>query len=139
MSVTSYGSDAGINPLKHRENDNMPNIEMVETERGLRGKGNEGKKVKFMAISETAARPDNPLDAALQSVNGDLQEFWDRYVAGYNEFAYSAVADPIAAFIDPSWDSDKQKQFRNAVNAIAKITQRDKEDVAADFLKQMNG
>lgn len=134
MMMASKGNTA----LSNSEVKTMPNVVMVETERGLRGKGNEGKKVKFQAISETEARPDNPLDAALQSVSGDLQEFWDRFVAGYNEFAYNAVADPIAQFIDASWDADKVKNFRNSVNAISKLTQKDKEEVAQALLAQIS-
>lgn len=116
----------------------MPAVELVEVERGLRGKGNEGKKVKFQAISETAARPDNPIEAALNLVESDLQEFWERFTLGYNEYAYNAVADPIAAFLDSSWDADKTKNFRMTVNAMAKLTGRDKEDVAGELLKAIS-
>jgi hypothetical protein len=116
----------------------MPTVEMITATRGLRGKGNEGKKVEFQSISESAPRPDNPLDAALQLVKGDLQEFWDRYVLGYNEFSYNAVADPIAAFLDTSWDADKVKNFRMTCNAMAKLTGRDKEDVASELLKAIS-
>jgi hypothetical protein len=125
------------NSAHSRENKTMPGIELVQSERGLRGKGNEGKKVSFETISETAPRPDNPLDAALQLVKGDLQEFWDRFVLGYNEFSYNAVADPIGAFIDASWDADKVKNFRMTVNAMSKLTSRDKEEVAAELLKAL--
>lgn len=116
----------------------MPNVEMVKATRGLRGKGNEGKKVEFDAISETSPRPDNPLDAALQLVKGDLQDFWDRFVLGFNEYSYNAVADPIAAFLDPTWDADKTKNFRMTCNAMAKLTGRDKEEVAAELLKAIS-
>ena len=116
----------------------MPNVEMVQMERGIRGKGNEGKKVQFQAISETAPRPDNPMDAALTLVNGDLQEFWNRYVLGYNEYAYEAVADPIAEFLDSSWDADKTKNFRMTVNAMAKLTGKDKSEVAQALLAQIS-
>lgn len=137
LDFTNTGGNAGINPLANKGQITMPNVEMLETERGLRGKGNEGKKVKFQAISETAARPDNPMDAALTLVGNDLQEFWDRFVLGYNEYAYNAVADPIAAFLDSSWDADKVKNFRNSVNAMAKFLGKDKEEIAQALLNEM--
>jgi hypothetical protein len=116
----------------------MPNVELITMERGLRGKGNEGKKVNYQGISEDAPRPDNPLDAALQLVSGDLQNFWERFVLGYNEYSYTAVADPIAAFLDASWDADKTKNFRMTVNAMSKLTGRDKEEVAGELLKAIS-
>lgn len=117
----------------------MPNVELVKATRGLRGKGNEGKKVEFDSISDAAPRPDNPMEAAMQLVGGDLQEFWNRFVLGYNEYSYEAVADPIAAFIDSSWDVDKVKNFRMTVNAMSKLTQRDKEDIAGELVKVLAG
>lgn len=137
MSVDTNGPNVAMTLLSDKEKKTMPNVEMVTTQRGLRGKGNEGKKVEFQAISETAPRPDNPMDAALNLVNGDLQEFWDRYVLGYNEYAYNAVADPIAEFIDSSWDADKVKNFRMTVNAMAKLTGKDKSDVAGELVKAL--
>jgi len=120
------------------EDSKMPTVELVTAERGLRGKGNEGKKVQFQSISDTAPRPDNPLEAALQLVSGDLQDFWERFVLGYNEYSYNAVADPIAAFLDASWDADKTKNFRMTVNAMSKLTGRDKEEVASELLKAIS-
>ena len=114
----------------------MPNVELVTMERGLRGKGNEGKKISYQGISETAPRPDNPMDAALQLVNGDLQEFWNRYVLGYNEYSYEALADPIAKYLDDSWDDDKKKNFRLTVNAMSKFLGKDKDEVAEGLIKQ---
>lgn len=115
----------------------MPQVELVKMTRGVRGKGNQGRKVEFEGISDTAPRPDNVIDAAMQFVNQDLQAFWDRFVLGANEYAYEAVADPIAAFIDSSWDSDKVKSFRASVHAIAKFTGKDKEDVAEELVKSL--
>lgn len=135
MSVLEKPMAGGI--LSEKET-TMSAVVMVETERGIRGKGNEGRKVKFQAISETEARPDNPMDAALTLVNGELQAFWERFVAGFNEYAYEAVADPIAEFIDSSWDADKAKNFRMTVNAMAKLTQRDKSEVAGELLKAIS-
>ncbi len=118
------------------EGNKMPNVELIEMERGLRGKGNEGKKVKYKGISDTAARPDNPMDAAIQLVAGDLQEFWDRFVLGYNEFSYEALADPIAKYIPATgWDVDKIKNFRLTVNAMSKLTGKDKDEVAEELIK----
>lgn len=113
----------------------MPTVELVKMERGLRGKGNEGKKVKYEGISEAAPRPDNPVDSAMQLVANDLQAFWDRFVLGFNEFAYEALADPIAKYINPEWDADKVKNFRLTVNAMSKLTARDKDDVAEELVK----
>lgn len=137
-AMVETGVNVAIKPLANKGVRTMPNVEMIETERGLRGKGNEGKKVKFQAISESAARPDNPMEAALNLVGNDLQEFWDRFVLGFNEYAYNAVADPIAEFLDSSWDTDKQKNFRMTVNAMAKLTGRDKAEVATELLKAIS-
>lgn len=115
----------------------MPTVALVTMERGLRGKGNEGKKVQFQAIAE-GPRPDSPLEAAMELVNNDAQDFWDRFVLGYNEYSYQAIADPIAAFLDESWDADKTKNFRMSVNALAKLTGREKEEVAAELLKSIS-
>lgn len=125
----------GINTDTITRENTMPNVEKVKMERGLRGKGNEGKKVTYEGISETAARPDNPMDAALALVEGDLQAFWERYVLGFNEYAYEALADPIAKFLDPNWDADKTKNFRLTVNAMSKLTGKDKDEVAEELIK----
>ncbi len=117
--------------------ENMPAVVFTEIERGIRGKGNEGKKVKFQAISESEPRPDNPMEAALNTVSGDLQAFWERFVLGFNEYAYEAVADPIAEYIDSSWDADKTKNFRMTVNAMAKLTGKEKGEVAQALLAQI--
>jgi hypothetical protein len=122
----------------HEGAETMPNVELVPMERGLRGKGNEGKKITYQGISETAPRPDNPLDAALQLVTGDMQAFWDRYVVGFNECAYEALADPIAKYLDDSWDDDKKKNFRLTVNAMSKFLGKDKDEVAEIMIKQGN-
>jgi hypothetical protein len=134
MSVQAMDA-IGINPTSDKEGITMPSVELVKMERGLRGKGNEGKKVAYEGISETAARPDNPVDAAMQLVSNDLQNFWDRFVLGYNEYAYEAVADPIAKYLNPEWDADKTKNFRLTVNAMSKLTGKDKDDVAEELVK----
>jgi hypothetical protein len=125
----------GINPSSIVGENTMPNVELIPMERGLRGKGNEGKKVTYQGISEAAPRPDNPMDAALSLVKGDLQEFWDRYVLGFNEYAYEALADPIAKYLVPEWDADKTKNFRLTVNAMSKLTGKDKDEVAEELIK----
>lgn len=125
----------GINPTSISEENTMPNVELIPMERGLRGKGNEGKKVTFQGISETAPRPDNPVDAAMNLVGNDLQQFWERFSLGYNEYAYEALADPIAKFLNPEWDADKTKNFRLTVNAMSKLTGKDKDDVAEELIK----
>ncbi len=125
-------------PSINSEGNKVPNVELVNMERGLRGKGNEGKKINYQGISETAPRPDNPMDAALQLVNGDLQEFWNRYVLGYNEYSYEALADPIAKYLDDSWDDDKRKNFRLTVNAMSKFLGKDKDEVAENLIKAGN-
>lgn len=134
---TTNGVNVAIKPLRKKEGINVPNVTLVKMERGLRGKGNKDKKVTFEGIDDSAARPDNPLDAALQLVQGDVQAFWDRFTLGYNEFAYDTIADPIAVFINSSWDADKVKNFRNSVNALSKLTGKDREDVAEELVKQM--
>lgn len=128
----------GTKPVINSEGSKVPNVELINMERGLRGKGNEGKKINYQGISETAPRPDNPMDAALQLVNGDLQEFWNRYVLGYNEYAYEALADPIAKYLDDSWDDDKRKNFRLTVNAMSKFLGKDKDEVAENLIKAGN-
>lgn len=133
ISESETGNNAHVSGEK-----TMPNVELVKMERGLRGKGNEGKKINYEGISETAPRPDNPMDAALTLVNGDLQEFWNRYVLGYNEYAYEALADPIAKYLDDSWDDDKRKNFRLTVNAMSKFLGKDKDEVAESLIKAGN-
>lgn len=127
--------NSGNTATLNRENKTMPTAQLIPMERGLRGKGNEGKKVTYQGISETAPRPDNPMDAALALVEGDLQAFWERYVLGYNEYSYEALADPIAKFLNPEWDADKTKNFRLTVNAMSKLTGKDKDDVAEELIK----
>ena len=125
----------GSNFATITEGQTMPSVELIPMERGLRGKGNEGKKVTYQGISETAPRPDNPMDAALSLVSGDLQNFWERFVLGYNEYSYEALADPIAKYLNPEWDADKTKNFRLTVNAMSKLTGKDKDDVAEELIK----
>ncbi len=130
---------AELTALSKGDTDMSAGLVYVETERGLRGKGNEGKKVKFQAISEAEPRPANVIDAALEAVNHDQQAFWESFVYGFNERAYEAVADPIAEFIDASWDADKTKNFRMSVNAMAKFLQKDKAEIAQALLAEIKG
>jgi len=133
MSEATKGNNA------HEQRESvMAGVNLVKMERGIRGKGNKGTKVQFEGIDETAPRPDNPLEVAMNLVKGEAQEFWERFVHGFNELAYEAVADPIAEFINPAWDDDKKKNFRLSVNAMAKVLGKDKDEVAKAIAEQIN-
>jgi hypothetical protein len=119
-----------------KEEKTMPTVELIKMTRGLRGKGNAGKKVEYMGIAE-GPRPENPVNVALELVKQDLQEFWDRFILGYNEFSFDAIADPIGAFIDPSWDAEKIKNFRGSVNFLSKTFGKDREEIAEGLIAQM--
>lgn len=136
MYVTMRRSKVGISPQSEGENI-MAGVVLVKMERGLRGKGNEGKKITYEGISEAEPRPDSPVDAAMQLVANDAQAFWDRFVLGYNEYAYEALADPIAKFINPEWDADKVKNFRITVNTMAKLMGKDKDEIAEALVAQL--
>lgn len=92
-------------------------------------------QVTYQGVSESEPRPDNPMDAIIELSGQDLQVVWDCFVAGYNARAFELVSDPLADFIDSSWDADKAKNFRATVNAMAKLTSRDKVEVAEELLK----
>jgi hypothetical protein len=119
----------------HIGEEKMPTVTLIKMERGLRGKGNEGKKVSYEGINEAEPRPDNVIDAAMNLVGSDLQAFWDRFVLGFNEYAYEALADPIAKYINAEWDEAKTKNFRLTVNAMSKLTGKDKDEVAEELIK----
>lgn len=36
-------------------------------------------------------------------------------IDGYNDSSYTAASDPIAEYVDPSWDDEVKKQFRMVV------------------------
>lgn len=118
-------------------------VTLKEATRGLRGKGNKDKTVTFLEIDDTLPRPTNVMDAVV-AISSEIsrenfeQELWDRFVLGYNAKAYEAVADPLADYIDSSWDADKTKNFRATVNAMAKLTNRDKTEVAEELLKSIS-
>lgn len=55
-------------------------------------------------------------------------------VDGFNSQAYTAASDPIAEFVDPSWDEDVQRQFRLVVRNYANATGQSIED-AVNLIK----
>lgn len=52
-------------------------------------------------------------------------------IDGYNSAAYTAASDPVAEFVDASWPSDVQKQFRLVVRNYANATGVSIEDAVA--------
>lgn len=134
-----YVSDGTMgNQAPIAEDRTMPNVDLIKMTRGLRGKGNKDKKVEYQGINDAAPRPDNVVDAILGLVDQDLQKLWDRFVIGYNEMSFEAIADPIAAYIDPTWDDEKVKAFRGTVNQFSKLMGKDKEEIAEKLLAEMN-
>lgn len=52
-------------------------------------------------------------------------------IDGFNSAAYTAASDPVAEFVEASWDSDVQKQFRVVVRNYANATGVSIEDAVA--------
>lgn len=50
---------------------------------------------------------------------------------GYNSAAYTAASDPVAEFVDPTWNEDVQKQFRLVVRNYSNATGVSIEDAVA--------
>ena len=73
----------------------------------------------------------------------DLSEFMDLskvkeekalvslLIDGFNSLAYTTASDPIAEFVEPTWDEDVQKQFRLVVRNYASSTECSIEDAVA--------
>lgn len=165
-------SETDANQSCEKVDKKMANVELVTMTRGKRGRQETEKpkledfktkdehkaavkawqqtnNVEYQGINDSAPRPDNPMDAAMELVKGDLQNFWDRYVKGFNEFAYEAVADPIARYLTNdvfyfmkddvrTFDEDKAKNFRIIVNTTAKMMDLDKEVVAEKLLADLS-
>jgi len=127
----------GVDNPQTEEKQTM-SITLVKETRGVRGKGNKDKKVEFLAIPENAPRPENLINEILELVGQNQQDLWERFILGFNEYAYQAIADPIAAYIDSSWDDEKVKAFRGTVNQFAKLMGKDREEIAEKLLAEMN-
>jgi hypothetical protein len=52
-------------------------------------------------------------------------------VAGYNDAAYTAASDPLAEFVDYSWPTDAQTQFRMVVRNYSRGAGVSLEDAVA--------
>ncbi len=52
-------------------------------------------------------------------------------IDGYNSNAYTQASDPIAEFVDASWDDDVKKQFRLVVRNYSNATGVSIEDAVA--------
>ena len=52
-------------------------------------------------------------------------------VDGFNSAAYTAASDPVAEFVDASWDIEVQKQFRLVVRNYSNATGVSIEDAVA--------
>lgn len=55
-------------------------------------------------------------------------------IAGYNEELYTAASDPLAEFVDATWPSEAQTQFRLVVRNYARGAQVSLED-AVNLIK----
>jgi hypothetical protein len=68
-------------------------------------------------------------------------------IDGYNSAQYTAASDPIAEYVEPTWDEDLQKQFRLAVRNYSNATGASIEDsvnlikpgIVASLAKKANG
>lgn len=52
-------------------------------------------------------------------------------IDGYNDAQYSAASDPIAEYIDPSWDEEVQRNFRLVVRNYSQGAKVSIEDAVA--------
>jgi len=52
-------------------------------------------------------------------------------IDGYNDAQYTAASDPIAEFVNPTWNDDVQRQFRLVVRNYANATGVSIEDAVA--------
>jgi len=52
-------------------------------------------------------------------------------IDGFNSAAYTAASDPVAEFVDASWDDDVKKQFRLVVRNYSNATGVSIEDAVA--------
>jgi hypothetical protein len=68
---------------------------------------------------------------------GTLLSYW---IAGYNDAAYTAASDPLAEYVEDSWPSDAQTQFRLVVRNYSRGTGVSLEDAVSlikpGFVKQ---
>ena len=52
-------------------------------------------------------------------------------IGGFNDAAYTAASDPLAEYVDPTWPSDSQAQFRLVVRNYSRGAQVSIEDAVA--------
>jgi hypothetical protein len=123
------------------------NEDMAKREKAL----NEGKTGKGLRAFLGMTRGRNPQEIQYEnwdesipdSLPSTLSEFMElrkvtdekdivrRLILGDNEILYSEASDPVAEFMDASWDDDVQKQFRLVVRNYSNATGVSIEDAVA--------
>lgn len=61
----------------------------------------------------------------------DEKDIIKRLILGDNDVLYSEASDPVAEFVDASWDAEVQKQFRLVVRNYSNATGVSIEDAVA--------
>jgi hypothetical protein len=56
------------------------------------------------------------------------KQYLEWLISGYNDAQYTAASDPIAEFVDPSWDDETKTRFRTVVRNFASGAQLSIED-----------
>jgi len=122
-------------------------VEMAAKEKTL----NEGKAGKGLRVFLGMTRGRNPQEIQFENwdeslpdtLPSTLSEFMDirkvtdekdivrRLILGDNEILYSEASDPVAEFVDQTWDEDTQKQFRLVVRNYSNATGVSIEDAVA--------
>jgi hypothetical protein len=123
------------------------NEDMAKREKAL----NEGKTGKGLRAFLGMTRGRNPQEIQYEnwdesipdSLPSTLSEFMDlrkvtdekdivrRLILGDNEILYSEASDPVAEYVDATWDEDVQKQFRLVVRNYSNATGVSIEDAVA--------
>jgi hypothetical protein len=101
-------------------------------------RGRNTMAIKFQGFDES--KPET-LPASLQEFmdltgvksETDLVSF---AIAGYNDVLYKQASDPIAEYVDKTWDDEKVTAFRNIVRNFVKTTGKSVEEIVA-FVKPM--
>lgn len=96
-----------------------------------RGKGS--LAIKWEAFDESKPKT-LPADIkefmALTGIQ-DQAKLLEFLIVGYNDSTYTAASDPIAEFVNPSWDDDTKAQFRLVVRNYSKATGSSIEDTVS--------
>lgn len=119
----------------------MSKDKLIEMQK--RTPGRYGQVVKFQGIpvNEDTGKPlETPadvLDSILGLADNDQEKLWTIFVAGYNDFAFNEVADPLQPYYQDGWTSEQIAQFRQMVNAGVRFSGKSQVEIAEGLLNQM--